>query len=176
MNYLHMCTNIYMFVHVNTNEPFSQFVVFDSCLKTASRANATNGEANDATNEEVNMWLLHSSFASPLARMCKCGIRNKYLIGDPSPPTITECQRPERRSYCNTNIAKQNRFPFALTNKIQRSNCGAGSSLQNLFFQDQEQKEQVQAKTYFFHHYFSASTGEGNLTFKTPPQFVWIQS
>ncbi len=74
MNCLHMCTNIHMFVHVNTNEPFSPFVPFDSCSKTASRASATNDEANDATNDKANMWLVHSSFALPLAQMCKCGI------------------------------------------------------------------------------------------------------
>ncbi len=74
MNCFHMCTNIHMFVHVNANEPFSLFVPFDSCSKTASRASATNGEAND----DSNMWLVHSSFASlfasPLAWMGKCGI------------------------------------------------------------------------------------------------------
>ncbi len=79
MNCFHMCTNIHMFVHFNTFEPFSPFVPFDSCSKTASRACATNGETNDAMNDEVNMWLVHSSFtspfASPRARLCKCGSR-----------------------------------------------------------------------------------------------------
>ncbi len=84
------CTNIcmpvcvrmkcfYKFKHVNANEPFSPFVPFDSCWKTASRAIATNVEASDATNDEANMWLVHSSFASPLTRMCKCGIRARSI-------------------------------------------------------------------------------------------------
>ncbi len=75
MNCLHMCTNIHMFVQVNVNEQFSLFVPFDSCSKTVSRASATNGEVNDAKNDKVNMWLVHSSFASPLTWMCKYGIR-----------------------------------------------------------------------------------------------------
>ncbi len=73
-----MYTNIHVFIHVNANELFSPFVPFDPCSKTALRASATNYEANDATNDEANMWLVHLSFASlfalPLARMCKCGI------------------------------------------------------------------------------------------------------
>ncbi len=73
-----LCANelfahVWMFVHVNANEPFSPFVLFGLCSKTASRSSATNGEANEATNDEANMWLVHSSFASPLAWMCKCG-------------------------------------------------------------------------------------------------------
>ncbi len=52
--------------------------------KTASRASATNGQPNDATNDETNMWLVHSSFAlllaSPLARMCKCSIIQEKTI------------------------------------------------------------------------------------------------
>ncbi len=60
MNCFYMRTNIHIFVHVNTNEPFSPFVPFDSCWKTASRASA----ANDATNDGANMWLVRSSFAS----------------------------------------------------------------------------------------------------------------
>ncbi len=55
MNCFHTCTNIHIFVHINANELFSPFVPFDSCSKTASRASATNGKANDATNEEKNM-------------------------------------------------------------------------------------------------------------------------
>ncbi len=57
------------------------------------------------------------------------------LIWDLSPPTCTECQRPDRQSCYNASIAKQNRFLCAETNKIQRSSSGAGSSLQNLVFQ-----------------------------------------
>ncbi len=62
--------------------------------KTASRASATNGEANNATNDEANMWSVRSSFAllfaSPLARMCKYGISvkaNMSLIMNPSDST-----------------------------------------------------------------------------------------
>ncbi len=61
--------------HVRTHEPFSPFVPFDSCWKTASRASATNSEANGATNDEANMWLVRSLFALPLAQMHKCDIR-----------------------------------------------------------------------------------------------------
>ncbi len=56
MKCFHMRTNIHIFVRINANEPFLAFVPFDSCGKTASRASALNGEANDATNDEMNMW------------------------------------------------------------------------------------------------------------------------
>ncbi len=54
--------------------------------------------------------------------------------GDPSLPIFMERQRPDRESRCNGSIAKQNRFSFAGTNKIQRGSSGAGSSLQNPVF------------------------------------------
>ncbi len=75
MNCFHMCTNIHMFVYINANEPFLPFP-FDSCSKIASRTSVTNGEANDATN----MRLVHSSFASPLARICNCSISKLHTI------------------------------------------------------------------------------------------------
>ncbi len=78
MNCFHIRMNIHMFVQINANEPFSPFVPFDSCWKTASRASAKNGEANDATNDEANMWLVRSLFASlftsSFARMCKYSV------------------------------------------------------------------------------------------------------
>ncbi len=87
MNCFHMRPNIYMFVHINVNEPFSPFVPFDSCWKTATRASTTNGEANDATNDKANIWLVRLSFASPFTRMCKCGKSNTTCgrLGDISP-------------------------------------------------------------------------------------------
>ncbi len=76
MNCFHMRMNIHLFVHVNANEPFSSFIPFDSCWKTASRARATNGEAN--------MWLVNSSFASlfasSLVQMCKYGITLLHVV------------------------------------------------------------------------------------------------
>ncbi len=57
------------------------------------------------------------------------------MTRDPSPSTFTERQRSHRQSCCNANIAKQNRFSFAGTNKKRRSSSGAGSSLQNLVLQ-----------------------------------------
>ncbi len=46
--------------------------------KTVSRASATHGKTNDATNDEANMRLVRSSFAllfaSPLVQMCNCCI------------------------------------------------------------------------------------------------------
>ncbi len=53
MNCFHMRTNIHMFVHITRMKCSSPST---RVRKTASRA--TNGEANAATNDEANMWLL----------------------------------------------------------------------------------------------------------------------
>ncbi len=70
----HAYEHSYVHTH-NANEPF---VPLTRVGKTASRASATKGEANDTTNDEANMWLVHSLFAllfaSPLTQMCKCSI------------------------------------------------------------------------------------------------------
>ncbi len=80
MKCLHMRTNVHMFVHINANRHSSPST---RVQKTASRASAVNGKANDAINDEANMWLVCSSFvllfASPLAQTCKCSIRDFLL-------------------------------------------------------------------------------------------------
>ncbi len=62
-------------------------------------------------------------------------VKNQYLIRDLSLSTFIERQRSDWQSCCNASIAKQNRFSFAETNKIQNSGSRAGSSLQNQVFQ-----------------------------------------
>ncbi len=81
MNCFHMRTNIHMFVHVsrmNHSSPLTRV------RKTALRASTTNGEANDATNDDANMCLVRLSFVSlfdsPLAQMCKRGFRRYILL------------------------------------------------------------------------------------------------
>ncbi len=52
MNCSHIRTNLHMFIHItrmNYSSPLTHVG------KITSRTSATNGEANDATNDEVNM-------------------------------------------------------------------------------------------------------------------------
>ncbi len=70
-----MFSHAYEHLHVRTHNSNRHSSPLTRVRKTASRASATNGEANNAPNDKTNMWLVRSSFASPLARMCKCGIR-----------------------------------------------------------------------------------------------------
>ncbi len=87
----------------------------------------------------------------------------------PLPSTIKERQKPDRRSCCNANIAKQNRFSFAGTNKIQRSGFGAGSSLQNLVLQRPGAERAGSGKNpIFFHHQLIV----GNLTVENIISFL----
>ncbi len=69
---------VYEHSHVRTHNANRHLSSLTRVWKTASRASATNGEANDAINDEANMWLVRLSFASlftsPLARLCKFGI------------------------------------------------------------------------------------------------------
>ncbi len=67
-------SHAYEHSHVRTHNANRHLSPLTRVWKTASRASATNGKANDAMNDDANMWLIRSSFASPLARMCKCGI------------------------------------------------------------------------------------------------------
>ncbi len=68
-------SHVYEHSHVRTYNANRHSSPLTRVRKTASRASATNGKANDTMDDEANMWLVRSSFASPLARMCKCGIR-----------------------------------------------------------------------------------------------------
>ncbi len=71
-------SHAYEHSHVHTHNANCHSFSLTRIWKTASRGSTTNGETNDATNDEANMWLVSSSFAllfaSPLVRMCKCGI------------------------------------------------------------------------------------------------------
>ncbi len=110
----------------------------------------------DIDNIDFKFWLIFRLLAEIECDKKKPYLlkKNQYLIRDPSPLTFPEIQRSDRQSCCKASIAKQNRFSFVGTNKIQRSTSGAGSSLQNpVFEKNQEQKEQVQAISTFFHHY-----------------------
>ncbi len=74
-----LSSHAYKHSHVCTHNANHHSSPLTYVQKTTSRASATNGEANDAMNDEVNMRFVRSSFAllftSALARMCKCGIK-----------------------------------------------------------------------------------------------------
>ncbi len=96
----------------------------------------------DIDNIDVKFWLIFQSLTEIECDKKKSYlVKKQYFIWDSSPPTFTEHQRSNKQSCCNASIAKQNRFSFAGTKKIQRSTSGAGSSLQKPVFQKTKRRK-----------------------------------